>query len=190
MSDSLPDAGAGPDAVPAPPDPDAGAVDPHLRAATLEIEAHAADAGWDQAARLFALVPTGDLLAREPGLAEALGVAAAAAAAAEGALTPVEQDSLPPDRALEDVLDGIMWPAEVFGCAAVVERLVLPPSADDAMPEDAAAAQEYAAAHPDTRGGATYCTLRMRAHDDDASVLEGTDLVPGLLELLHGTLEQ
>jgi hypothetical protein len=196
MSDSLPNAGAGPDAAPAPPDPDAGTVDPHLRAAILEIEAHAAEAGWDQAARLFALVPTSDLLAREPGLAEALGVAAASA----GALTPVEQDSLPPDRALEDVLDGIMWPAEVFGCAAVVERLVLPPSADDAMPEDAVAAQEYAAAHPDrqevrlvaavTRDGATYCTLRMRAHDDDASVLEGTDLVPGLLELLHGTLEQ
>ena len=41
-----------------------------------------------------------------------------------------------------------------------------------------------------TRDGATYCTLRMRAHDDDLSVLEGVDLVPGLLELLHGTLSQ
>ena len=193
MSDHVPD--PAPDATTGP-DPDAGAVDPHLRSAALEIEAHAAEAGWDQGSRLFALVPTGDLLAREPGLAEALGVDAAA----EGALTPVEQDTLPADRPLEDVLDGIMWPAEVFGCAAVVERLVLPPSADDEMPEDAAVAQEYAAAHPDrqevrlvaavTRDGSTYCTLRMRAHDDDASVLEGTDLVPGLLELLHGTLEQ
>ena len=177
-------------------DPDAGLVDPHLRSATLEIEAHAAELGWDRAARLFALVPTGDLLAREPGLAKALGVESAE----EGALTPVEQDALPPDRSLEEVLGGIMWPAEVFGCAAVVERLVLPPSADAEMPEDPDAAQEFAAAHPDrqevrmvaaaTRDGSTYCTLRLRAHDDGASVLEGTDLVPALLELLHGTLEQ
>ena len=41
-----------------------------------------------------------------------------------------------------------------------------------------------------TRDGATYCTLRMRSHDDDLSVLEGVDLVPALLELLHGTLSQ
>ena len=66
-------------------DPDAGLVDPHLRSATLEIEAHAAELGWDRGARLFALVPTGDLLAREPGLAKALGVESAE----EGALTPV-----------------------------------------------------------------------------------------------------
>lgn len=178
------------------PDPDAGAVDPHLRAAALEIEAHVAEGGWDQGSRLFALVPTSDLLAREPELAAALGIDAAD----EGSLTPVEQDTVPGDRPLEETLAAIMWPAEVFGCAAVVERLVLPPSADDAMPEDAAAAQEYAAEHPDrqevrmvaavTRDRSTYCTLRMRAHDDAASVLEGADLVPGLLELLHGTLEQ
>ena len=84
--------------------------------------------------------------------------------------------------------------------AAVVERLVLPPSADGELPADDEAAREYAASHPDrqevrivaaaTRDGAAYCTLRMRAHDDDQSVLEGVDLVPGLLELLHGTLTQ
>lgn len=195
MTDPVPDPLRDP-VTGAVPDPDAGTPDPRLRSVTLEIEAHAAESGWDQGSRLFALVPTRDLLAREPGLAEALGIGSAE----EGALTPVEQDTLPADRALEDVLDGIMWPAEVLGCAAVVERLVLPPSADDEMPEDAAAAQQYAAEHPDrqevrmvaavTRDGSTYCTLRMRAHDDGASVLEGTDLVPGLLELLHGTLEQ
>lgn len=177
-------------------EPAPGPVDPHLRAATLEIEAHVAEGGWDQPARLFALVPTSDLLAREPGLAEALGIEGAQ----EGALTPVEQDSVPADRPLEETLSQIMWPAEVYGCAAVVERLVLPPSADAEMPEDPEAAQEYAAGHPDrqevrmvaavTREGAAHCTLRMRAHDDDMSVLEGPDLVPALLELLSGTLEQ
>jgi len=175
--------------------PDTPQVDPHVRAAAREIEAHAAGSGWDQSAKLFALVPTSDLLAREPGLAAALGITEAEA----GSLTPVEQDTVA-DHPLEETLEQIMWPAEVFGCAAVVERLVLPPSADDAMPEDDRAVQEYAETHPDrqevrivaaaTRDGATYCTLRMRAHDDDLSVLEGVDLVPGLLELLQGTLSQ
>jgi hypothetical protein len=29
----------------------------------------------------------------------------------------------------------------------------------------------------------------MRAHDEEQSVVDGTDLVPGLLALLHQTLE-
>ena len=40
-----------------------------------------------------------------------------------------------------------------------------------------------------TRAGATYCALRLKAHDDDQSVVGGADLVPGLLELLKATLE-
>ena len=168
-----------------------------LKTAVREIEAYAAEAGWDQPARLFALVPTADLLAREPGLAEALGVDGGTAAEA---LTPVEQEPVTADQQVEDVLAQIMWPAEVFGCAAVVERLVLPPSVDGQLPDDPEAAQEFAAEHPDrqevrivaaaTRGGSTYCALRLRSHDDDFSVLESRDLVPALLELLSGTLEQ
>ena len=38
-----------------------------LRAAVLEIEAHAAEAGWDQPARLYALVPTADLVVARAG---------------------------------------------------------------------------------------------------------------------------
>jgi hypothetical protein len=168
-----------------------------LTLAVREIEAYAAEAGWDQPARLFALVPTADLLQREPGLAEALGVDAETAAES---LTPVEQEPVPADQQVEDVLAQIMWPAEVFGCAAVVERLVLPPSVDGELPEDPEAAQEFAAEHPErqevrivaaaTRAGTTYCALRLRSHDDDFSVLESRDLVPALLELLSDTLEQ
>ncbi len=168
-----------------------------LRTAVREIESYAAEAGWDQPARLFALVPTADLLAREPGLAEALGVDRDAPA---DALTPVEQEPLAGDRPLEDVLAEIMWPAEVAGCAAVVERLVLPPTADDAVPEDPEAAQTFAEEHPDreevrivaaaVRGGTTYCALRLRSRDDPLDVLESPDLVPALLELISGTLEQ
>jgi hypothetical protein len=171
-------------------------VDAVLREAVLEIVAHAADAGGDQPARLYALVPTADLVVREPALAAAMGLDQGAAA---GSLTPVEQDQTPQGSSLEEVLGGIMWPAEVYGCAAVVERLVLPPSADGEIPADPDAAAEFAAGHPDrqevrmvagvTRDGATHCALRLRSHDDPESVVESPDLVPALLELLRATLE-
>jgi hypothetical protein len=179
-----------------PDEENAVEVDPVLRDAVREIEAHAAEAGWDQPARLYALVPTSDLLVREPALATAMGLDEANAA---GSLTPIEQDDVPLDTALETVLEQIMWPAEVFGAAAVVERLVLPPSADDSLPEDPDEAERYAAEHPDrqevrivaaaTRDGSTYCALRLKAHDDALSVVEAPDLVPALLQLLRSTLE-
>lgn len=171
-------------------------TDPALAAAVLEIETHHAGLGWDRPAALYALVDTAEFARREPGLAAMMGLDASSAA---GSLTPVEQDTLAPDAQLETVLTGITWPADVAGCAAVVERLVLPPGADDALPDDPAAAEAYAREHPDrqevrivagvTRAGATYCALRLRAHDDDQSVVGGADLVPALLELLLATLE-
>ena len=119
--------------------------------------------------------------------------------AAQGSLTPVEQDQLAPEQPLEEVLQSIAWPDGVSGCAAVVERLVLPPGVDNQIPEDPSGAEEFAREHPDrqevrivagaTRAGATYCALRLRAHDDDQSVVAGIDLVPALLELLAATLE-
>jgi hypothetical protein len=171
-------------------------VDPALAAAVLEIESHSSATGWDQPARLYALVPTAELVAKEPMLAHAMGLDEAAA---EGSLTPVEQDGLTPGASLERSLESITWPAGVAGCAAVVERLVLPPQADAEILEDPDRAAEYASEHPDrqevrivagaTRAGSTYCALRLRAADDDQSVLAGADLVPGLLALLSDTLD-
>jgi hypothetical protein len=171
-------------------------LDPALAAAVLEIETHIAENGWDQPARLYALVQTERLVQSEPALAAAMGLDESAA---QGSLTPVEQDQLTPEQPLEQVLQSITWPSGVAGCAAVVERLVLPPDADEQIPEDPAGAEEYAREHPDrqevrivagaTRAGATYCALRLRAHDDDQSVVAGSDLVPALLELLAATLE-
>jgi hypothetical protein len=171
-------------------------VDPALAAAVLEIESHIAAGGWDQTARLYALVETAALVSREPALAAAMGLDEASAA---GSLTPVEQDHLSRDQPLEAALQSIVWPPGVAGCAAVVERLVLPPGVDEQIPDDPASAEEFAREHPDrqevrivagvTRAGATYCALRLRAHDDDQSVVGGADLVPGLLELLSTTLE-
>lgn len=170
-------------------------VDPALAAAVLEVESHIATGGWDQPARLYALVDTASLVAHEPALAAAMGLDAASA---EGSLTPVEQE-LAPEVPLETALESISWPGGVTGCAAVVERLVLPPDADEQIPDDPASAEEFAREHPDrqevrivagaTRAGATYCALRLRAHDDDQSVVGGADLVPGLLELLVATLD-
>ena len=172
------------------------ALDPALAAAVLEIEQHAAESGWDQPARLYALVDTARIVAHEPALAAAMGLDASSA---EGSLTPVEQDQLAPEQPLEQALESIAWPPEVAGCAAVVERLVLPPDADEQIPDDPASAEEFARDHPDrqevrivagaTRAGATYCALRLRSHDDDQSVVGGADLVPGLLELLVATLD-
>jgi hypothetical protein len=170
--------------------------DPLLRDAVREIEAHAATSGWDQPARLYALVPTADLLVREPALAAVMGLDASTAG---DSLTPVEQDEVPAETPLESVLEEIMWPDEVVGCAAVVERLVLPPTVDDHLPSDPAEAERFAAEHPEreevrivaaaTRAGSTYCALRLRAHDDALSVVESPDLVPALLQLLQTTLD-
>lgn len=171
-------------------------ADPALAAAVLEVESHHASGGWDQPARLYALVETADLVRQEPSLAAAMGLDEPTEA---GGLTPVEQDQLDSSRPLEEVLESIMWPAEVSGAAAVVERLVLPPGSDDDLPADPEQAQAQAREHPErqevrivagaTRTGSTYCALRLRAHDDPASVVGGVDLVPALLGLLQSTLQ-
>lgn len=173
-------------------DPD---LDPALATAVLEIESHSAESGWDQPGRLYALVDTRELVRREPALASVMGLDDASA---EGSLTPIEQEELPSER-LESVLTSIAWGPEVTGCAAVLERLVLPPDADGDIPDDPDAAAAYALEHPDrqevrmavgvTRAGASYCALRLRTHDDDQSVVGGADLVPELIALLGATLE-
>lgn len=167
-----------------------------LRSVVLELERHAAAAGWDQPPRLYALVETAELLNAQPELAGLVGVDPAADLT--GSLTPIEQEELPAGDSLEEFLAQVAWPEEVHGTAVVVERLVLPPSAGE-VPEDPAEAQQYAQEHADrqevrmvaaaTRTGSAYCALRLRAHDDELSVIEGPDVVPALLELLRMTLE-
>lgn len=166
-----------------------------LRQVVREVEAHVAASGWDQPARLYALVPTSELIEAEPSLAAALGLDAASAA---GTLTPIEQEDVPGDGGLEELLAAIMWPPQVHGCAAVVERLVLPPEAEAHVPADSEALARFAAEHPGrhevrmaaavTRDGRAHCAVRLRAHDNDADVLDSSDLVPTLVALLSDTL--
>lgn len=161
--------------------------DPDLAIAVAEVEEFAGTAGWDQPPALFALVPTADLLAAQPGLADSLGAAV---------FTPIAQEALP-EGELDDALAQVSWPAEVAGCVLVQEIVVLPPDAAGALSDDPAEAAEQAAAHParvearlvagvlrDAAGGA--CLMRMRGENDDAP-LRGGDLAPNLLEVLRLT---
>ncbi len=173
---------------------DTPAGNPRLDRLTLELEQHAAEAGWDQPPRLFALVETADLLHREPQLADRLGLADGE----PGALTPVDQGDLPEHDSLDSLLAGIAWPAEVLGTALSVERLMVPPAVEKDMPQDEGEALSWLAAHPERqevrivvavlRDGSRSAALRMRAHDDETSVLTGRDLVPGLADALAETL--
>jgi hypothetical protein len=106
-----------------------------LTLVAIDTERYVARAGWDQPARLFALVPTVELVRREPQLGRGL----ATHDTVEGALSAVEQDDLPDADRLADLLGGITWPGEVAGCAIAVERVVLSPADEHDLPEDPAA---------------------------------------------------
>ena len=85
--------------------------DPALAAAVLEIEAHVAQDGWDQPARLYALVDTATLVAQEPALAAAMAIDGPAD---DGSFTSIEQEGLPPGQPLEEALHTIAWPESVI----------------------------------------------------------------------------
>lgn len=171
--------------------------DPALASAVLEVEAHVGREGWDQPARLYALVDTHRFIAAEPQMAEMMGLAETAV---PGSLTAIEQEQYNAENPIEEALETIVWPPTVDGCAVVIERLVLPPEVDDEIPGDPVEAAAFARQHPlrqevrmvagATRTGSTYCALRLKAHDDEQSVVDGTDLVPGLIELVLGTLRE
>lgn len=170
-----------------------------LTRAVLATERHVAEAGWDQAPRLFALVRTTALLAREPALRSALDPAVLAGAGADPEhLTAVEQDGLAPASSLESLLATLAWGPQVDGVALCVERMVVPPDAERELPTDPQAALAHLAAHPQRqdvriltavlRTGGQQCALRQRGHDDDSAVAVGPDLVPGLVAALRATL--
>ena len=117
----------------------------HLSAVAREVEDFVSTAGWDQPPQLFALVPTADLVERQPDLAGQVDAAAP--------LTPIAQDALPSED-LADALAGIMWPDAVSGCALAQEIVVLPPGVESELPTgedtaDSAAMRRIAAEHPE-----------------------------------------
>lgn len=171
----------------------------HLSAVAREVEDFVATAGWDQPPQLFALVPTTELVEREPELAGQVDQGAP--------LTPVAQDSLPSED-LGDALAGIMWPDGVAGCALAQEIVVLPPEAEATLPTgertgDSATMRRIAAEHPHRRearlvaavlrDGTAACVLRLRGEraadgGDDDQIVEHPELAPNLTDALLATL--
>ena len=165
-----------------------------------ETEVHVAAFGWDQPVRVFALARTAEALRTDPDLAEFLDASAVEEARTDlELLTVVEQEGLPAAADLEHLLAQLAWPESVHGAAISVERLVLPPAAQEEADAitDATEHLAFLQARPDRedirmvvgvlRSGESWCALRSRAHDDDASVYQGEHLVPGLVEALATT---
>ncbi len=184
---------------------------PALTRALLETERHVGAAGWEQNPRVFALVRSQDVLAREPGLRNQLDVATVRAAEADPEhLMAIEQEELPITTALESLLGGLAWGPHVDGVAIVVERMIVPPAAERDLPSDPNAALAYLMAHPQRadvrlsvavlRDGQQQCGVRQRpgqtSESDQDSQISPTlnqvsvapDLVPGLAAALHSTL--
>lgn len=167
-------------------------IDPgRLIACLADIERHVFDNGWDQPARLFALVATKALLEVEPQLKGRVpeGV--------EDALTAVEQDDFASGVDVLERLDQIFFPESVDGVAIAMERTFLPPEFEDQIPEDPDAAVQFVMQHPEKtdvrvvvgvlRDGSQHGLARLVSNPDD--LLGATDLVPGLTEALNRTLE-
>lgn len=162
-----------------------------LVAALVEVERHVGRLGWDQPARLFALVQTADLIAAEPHLAEQLK------GAPSDGFTSVEQDEFHAGADLAETLAGLTWPPAVAGCALSVERAFLPAGAEADLPDDDDRAAAIVAEHPDrvdlrivvgvTRDGLHHGIARMRG--EGGELLGGQDLVPALAAALAHTFE-
>lgn len=170
-----------------------------LAEAVQEIERHVAGGGWDGPVRVFALVATARALEAEPTLADQLEAPVVARARRDPHhLTSVEQEGLPSAESLEELLARLSWPQTVDGAAVVVERVVLPPAAEEAMPPEPEAALDYLMNHPDRqdvriavgvlRSGESWCSVRTRADDADDAVGGGPELVPGLVQAVGATL--
>lgn len=171
-----------------------------LADAVHEIERHVAAAGWDGPVRVFALVRTAGALEAEPGLATRFSPDVLTAAMTDPHhLTSVEQEGLPPADDLEALLGSLAWPETVDGAAVVVERIVLPSEAEEAMPGDADEALIYLMQHPQRqdvrlavgvlRSGQSWCAVRTRQADADDAVAGGPDVVPGLVAAVAATLD-
>ncbi|WP_227870142.1 PPA1309 family protein [Streptomyces otsuchiensis] len=177
-----------------------------LTRAVLEIDGHVSGLGWDRPALLFALVDTAQLRSQEPSLAERIGLDPEQGDQPGGSLTPVEQEEIPQGTPLDEFLATIAWPDAVVGCALTVERLMLPPAAEAAVPdelrkeENADALTKWVVEHPERqevrmtvgvlRDGEREAAIRLRAKDSDTEVLTGRDLVPGLADALSATFEE
>ncbi|HSO70779.1 MAG TPA: PPA1309 family protein [Arachnia sp.] len=160
-----------------------------LIAALMDVERHVSSSGWDQPARLFALVTTRTLLDVEPQLRGRVPESS------PDALTAIEQDEFHATENVVERLSGIFWPDTVEGCALAMERAFLPPEHEAELPQEPDAAAEFVANHPEKtdvrivvgvlRDGTRHGLARLVSNPDD--LLGAEDLVPGLADALVNT---
>jgi hypothetical protein len=161
-----------------------------LEAVVREVEDHVASTGWDQPVRLFALVQTATLLVSNPDLKLDSALV----------LTSVEQE-LDDVEDFEEFLGTLAWPEDVEGAVVVLERIVLPPTAESDLPqgEDDEVVQA-AIDHPEAvdvrivsavlRTGQNLNALRQRSHDTSDAVAVASDLVTSLNDQLLATFAE
>lgn len=163
-----------------------------LIAVLADVERHVGELGWDQPARLFALVMTRDLLEMEPQLVGKVPFTS------QDALSAVEQDEFTATDNLFERLAQIYFPASVDGVALTLERTFLPSQFEGEVPADEQAAVDFVRTHPEhedvrlvvgvLRSGERYCLARLKSHPDD--LLRGEDIIPNLPEALAQTLTE
>lgn len=173
---------------------DAGRSDESLGATAREIEEFVATGGWEQPVALFGLVDTAALLESQPALAAEVDGSAP--------WTPIAQESLP-EGELDEALAKIVWPDSVQGAALAQEIVVLPPDAEEGLPEgespgDTDRLRRAAASHPMRtearlvgavlRDGSQACVMRLRADEGTDEIIESPELAPNLIRALEETL--
>lgn len=152
--------------------PESAAV---LRALLTEVESFVHADGWDGPRKLFALVPTRELLAHEPQL---IGQIGGDGEVDPTSLTPVEQGTLPGDT-VADGLAKIAWPDEIAGAILVLEIMV---------DSGGNAAEGRLAVGVLRDEAAGLCALRWR-HSPDGPITYSPDLAPDLVAALQATFE-
>ena len=143
-----------------------------------ELEQHVAQAGWDQPARLFAIVPTVDLATDHPELVSDQNA---------GQYMFVEQDAPLDNENLIGSLEQISWPAEITGAALAIERLISMQPDDEVDPEENSPTQELRIVALVMREGTNINAIRQRSFDDITGVAVASDLVPALNKALLQT---
>ena len=136
-----------------------------------ELDQHVADNGWDQAARLFAIVPTADLATDHPELVSADNA---------GQFMFVEQDAEIDNENLIGSLEQISWPQQITGAAIAIERLISMQPDDEIDPDIESQTQELRIIALVMRDGSNMNAIRQRSFDDVNDVAVASDLVPAL----------
>lgn len=143
-----------------------------------ELDQHVAEGGWDQAARLFAIVLTADLATDHPELVSD---------SKAGQFMFVEQDAPIDNENLIGSLEQISWPAEITGAALAIERLISMQPDQEIDADTESQTQELRIIALVMRDGTNINAIRQRLHDDETNVAVASDLVPALNKALLQT---